>query len=106
MHTKRALQPLNKFFGTTALLVFLLVGCGTAVSAATTPVDYYVSTSGSDLNDGSQTHPWFTIQHAINSFILGPGGTVIHVAGGTYMDYVRAGSLSPACPASTIGFCV
>jgi hypothetical protein len=44
-------------------------------------VNYYVSTSGSDSNDGSAAHPWRTIQHA--SSLVAPGYTV-HVAPGTY----------------------
>jgi parallel beta-helix repeat protein len=43
--------------------------------------NYYVSTSGSDSNDGSAAHPWATIQHASN--LAQPGWTV-HVAPGTY----------------------
>ncbi len=46
--------------------------------------EYYVSSSGSDSNSGSQASPWKTIQHAIESFTLGTSGTIIHVAAGTY----------------------
>jgi Protein of unknown function (DUF1565) len=42
---------------------------------------YYVSTSGSDSNDGSVSRHWATITHA--SKVAGPG-SVVHVAPGTY----------------------
>jgi hypothetical protein len=45
---------------------------------------YYVSNAGSDSNDGSQARPWRTIQHADAALALGSGGTVVHVAPGTY----------------------
>ena len=43
--------------------------------------DFYVSTSGSDSNDGSAAHPWRTIQHASS---LVTAGYTVHVAPGTY----------------------
>ncbi|HLO14019.1 MAG TPA: DUF1565 domain-containing protein, partial [Anaerolineales bacterium] len=42
---------------------------------------YYVSTSGSDFNPGTQTQPWKTIQKAVDT--VPPGSTVI-VKAGTY----------------------
>jgi hypothetical protein len=45
--------------------------------------DFYVSTTGSDSNDGSAAHPWRTVQHAAN--LAQPGWTV-HVAPGTYNE--------------------
>jgi hypothetical protein len=42
---------------------------------------YYVSTTGSDSNDGSACHPWATIGHAAAH--IGPGATV-NVGSGTY----------------------
>jgi hypothetical protein len=50
------------------------------------PTDFYVSASGSDSNDGSQPHPWATIQHA--ALAVAPGATV-HVAAGTYAGPIR-----------------
>ncbi|MBD3232464.1 MAG: DUF1565 domain-containing protein [candidate division Zixibacteria bacterium] len=41
--------------------------------------DFYVSTSGSDSNNGSASAPFKTIQHALD--IVGPGGHVIVKAG-------------------------
>jgi len=43
--------------------------------------DYYVSTSGSDFNPGTQTQPWKTIKKAVDS--VKAGGT-IYVRGGQY----------------------
>lgn len=52
-------------------------------STATT--DYYVSPSGSDSNDGSQSSPWLTIQNAANHVVP---GSVVHVGPGTYGEAV------------------
>ena len=46
---------------------------------------YSVTTGGSDANDGSQAHPWRTIQHALNT---AAGGSVIRVGPGTYNELV------------------
>jgi len=43
--------------------------------------NYYVSPSGADGNDGSQSHPWLTIQHAAN---VVTAGATVHVAPGSY----------------------
>ncbi len=47
-------------------------------------LQYWVSPTGSDSNDGSQAHPWSSIDKAISSFTLGANGTIIHVAAGSY----------------------
>jgi hypothetical protein len=64
--------------------------------SCTTCNQYYVATTGSDSNSGTQASPWKTIQHAIDSFSLGSGGTLIHVAVGTYglFNVTRGGSAS------------
>jgi hypothetical protein len=46
---------------------------------------YYVSTSGSDSNAGTQSSPWRTIQHAAN-FVH--AGDTVYVMGGTYNESV------------------
>src|SRR5260221_14666902 len=46
---------------------------------------YFVSTAGSDSNNGSAAHPWATITHAATA--IGAGATV-HVAPGTYKGYI------------------
>jgi parallel beta-helix repeat protein len=45
----------------------------------------WVATTGSDTADGSSSHPWRTIQHAVN---VTPSGGVITVRGGTYSHFV------------------
>ena len=47
---------------------------------------YFVSTDGNDGADGTEAHPWRTINHAMNS-LLEPGDEVI-VAPGTYAEHV------------------
>ncbi len=53
----------------------------TLTAAAASSLARYVSTSGSDSNDGSPCSPWATFQNAANN--AQPGMT-IHVAPGTY----------------------
>jgi hypothetical protein len=61
--------------------------------ASANPVDRYVSTSGSDANDGSVQHPWATITHAGN---LAKPGMTIHVAPGAYTEAVDTSSSGTA----------
>ena len=69
------------------ILIIILVAVGAVHTAATINdypsdrKDYYVSTTGSDSNDGSAAHPWRTIQHASS---LVTAGYTVHVAPGTY----------------------
>ncbi len=66
------------------LVIILSISCGGGRSEheiLSTKADHYVSTTGSDSNEGSACHPWGTIQHASNQ--SQPGWTV-HVAPGTY----------------------
>jgi Right handed beta helix region len=87
----------------TFALSLLLTACaGVSVGSSTAPTSngggnggdgnhpgtaYYVSSNGSDSNDGQTPQtPWPTIQYAINQFVLGAHGAVIHVAPGAYSD--------------------
>ena len=61
------------------------------LSKENVPLNYYVnSSSGSDSNDGLAPTtggghgPWMTISHADTSLVLGPIGTNVNVAAGTY----------------------
>ena len=54
---------------------------GTAAISFGPGTNYYVAPAGSDSNDGSQAHPWATIQHAANQVAA---GATVHVAPGTY----------------------
>jgi hypothetical protein len=47
---------------------------------------YYVSTTGSDANDGSFSAPWLTVQHAVDN--VGAGDT-IYVRAGVYNELVN-----------------
>jgi hypothetical protein len=51
------------------------------VASSALAQNYYVSPAGSDLNPGTQTQPWLTIQHAAN---VATAGTTVHVLPGTY----------------------
>jgi len=59
--------------------------------------NFYVATSGSDSADGSQAHPWLTLQHADDS---GPmAGDCINVQPGTYaagVTIAHGGNLASA----------
>jgi len=74
-----------KLVNQAAWCVLLLGLCFALTGASVAQNQYYVNSStGSDSNDGSQARPWRTIQHADSALALGAGGTVIHVAAGTY----------------------
>ena len=63
--------------------------------SATAQNQYFVASTGSDSNNGSQASPWKTIQKGLNSATLGSGGATITVACGTYNEDVsttRSGS--------------
>jgi len=51
----------------------------------TTAYNFYVATTGSDSNSGSQSAPFKTIQHAAN---VAKPDTTVHVAAGTYSENV------------------
>lgn len=57
----------------------------TITSAPVSGIDYYVTPTGSDSNNGSSAHPWATINHADS--VVGPGA-VVHVAAGTYTGLI------------------
>jgi parallel beta-helix repeat protein len=60
-------------------------GAVEGVTSTVTTVPYrWVATTGSDASNGSQTHPWRTIQHAVD---VTPTGGVITVRGGTYAHF-------------------
>jgi hypothetical protein len=56
----------------------------TAAPASPGPA-FFVATTGSDKNNGSASHPWRTIQHAVNSV---PAGATINVYTGVYRELV------------------
>jgi hypothetical protein len=65
-----------------AFIVSFYVLIGLGASQAADPSILYVDVNlGSDSNDGSQEHPWSTINHAAEE--VNPGDTVL-IADGTY----------------------
>ena len=71
----------NTLFALVLALGFSLV---TAVPVAA-QTDYYVATTGSDSGGGTSSDPWATIGHALS---IVPSGDTIHVAAGTYHEYI------------------
>ena len=61
---------------------------------------YYVSTSGSDSNAGSQAAPWRTIQHAATSV---KAGDTVNIRAGVYNEAVTP-SVSGSAAAGSITF--
>lgn len=55
-------------------------------SACFSQTNYYVSPSGNDLNAGTLSSPWKTIQHSLNNMT---GNSVLQVAGGTYNEKIE-----------------
>ncbi len=51
------------------------------VASSALAQNFYVSSTGSDSNPGSQVRPWLTIQHAANA---STAGVTVHVLPGTY----------------------
>ena len=64
-----------------------LVGLWMCVSAAfgQTNSSFYVATTGNDLNPGTQTAPWRTVQHAADTV---RAGSTVNVRGGVYEELV------------------
>ena len=66
--------------------VLVAVTCAMTAFGATT-INYYVATTGSDTNAGTQAAPFRTIQKAAS--VVKPG-TTVHVAPGTYAEAITA----------------
>jgi len=49
------------------------------------PTHYYVAIKGDDSNEGSEAHPWRTIQHALDNV---PDSGTIRVNSGTYQESI------------------
>jgi PKD repeat protein len=61
------------------LIAVVAMGCLTGSAFATT---YYVATWGNDTWPGTETEPWATLQHAVDT--IAPGDTIL-VRAGTYV---------------------
>ena len=80
----------RKFSFMMALILILVLTSVGGVSYAGTGInELYVSTKGSDSNDGSLAHPFATIDKAAS--VASPG-TVVHVAPGTYGKVITMSS--------------
>lgn len=60
------------------LFSWFIAGINTAYSA-----DFYVSTSGSNNNDGNENTPWQTVSYAASNV---PSGSTIYVSAGVYAE--------------------
>jgi parallel beta-helix repeat protein len=94
-NVKVSLSNCFLFQGLLVLLAIVEVGCGattqtssqassrTSGNTSTLGHEYYVSNTGSDAADGSQSQPWQTIQHAAQ---VVQAGDTVHVLPGTYHE--------------------
>ncbi len=68
-------------------MISLLVILAASVAAYAQPGKiYYVATTGSDSNPGSQEEPWLTISHAAK---VARAGATVYVMGGVYNEIVN-----------------
>jgi parallel beta helix pectate lyase-like protein len=81
-------RDLSRTFFIVALLV-LLAGCTPGLISGS--VEFYVSTSGSDANDGSQASPWRHVQYGIDQLgsYSGLRFRRLYVSPGTYVEKLR-----------------
>jgi hypothetical protein len=82
-------------------------GSGTpnAVACGSTCNQYYVSTTGSDSNDGlSLSTAWATINHAAAAITVGQTGTVVHVAPGVYNQTVVIQNTHPGSATARVTY--
>jgi hypothetical protein len=74
----------DPFAGVVFMVPTLPGSCPQVFNQPVARSEYFVSTTGSDLNDGSVNKPWATITHASNALVAGPEGATVHVAPGNY----------------------
>jgi parallel beta-helix repeat protein len=85
MQGKASLYRFHWFHGLFFAFCFLVFSFAIVHTSVHAAASYYVSSSGSDTNSGSQSSPWKTIQKAENT--ANSGDTVI-VSTGTYTERV------------------
>lgn len=89
-------------------LLFALAALGLTACTPSGPV-YYVSTTGSDSNPGTQAQPWRTIGASLPKLTPGDtlavrGGTYVErVGNGTFLDVASGTSSSPIAVGSSAG---
>lgn len=77
-HWDSTLGNRQKIFGCISTFLLTFAANGTAWAAT-----YYVSTSGSDSNPGTQAAPFRTIAHAVDKMVA---GDTTYVKGGVYRE--------------------
>lgn len=77
-----------------SLAVFFFLSASSIYAA-----DYYVSTTGSDSNSGSESSPWKTIQKGINSL---KAGDILYIKGGTYPEKLNVNTSGTSSAPITI----
>ena len=82
----------SRLFGGAVLA--LLLGIAHGQTAAASGAVYYVATSGSDSNAGTQAAPWRTIQHAATSV---SAGDTVNIRAGVYNEAVTLHCLRLGC---------
>src|SRR5580704_7852025 len=80
-----------------SLAVLLLVFTAAIAAPGASVATYYVSTTGNDLNSGTITSPWRTIQHAANSVTA---GDTVYIRAGVYNEMVSI----PASGSARLGY--
>jgi hypothetical protein len=80
-----------------SLAVLLLVFTAAIAALGASVATYYVSTTGNDLNSGTITSPWRTIQHAANSVTA---GDTVYIRAGVYNEMVSI----PASGSARLGY--
>ena len=68
----------QEYLSTTDVLATMII------NASTEPAEFWVSPKGSDANNGSQSNPFKTIQHAMDVGFDKSFNVVLHLAEGTY----------------------
>jgi|GEM_PF-1859076 len=77
------------------LLSLFIAGASLLLSSAAQANTFYVATSGNNSNPGSQSQPWLTLQHAVDT--VNPGDTIL-VESGTYAGCRIGRSGQPGAP--------
>ena len=87
-----------------AIVAFALIATALSISPAPAQAaggTYYVAGQGRDLNAGSATSPWRTLQHAVSA---APSGSTVLIRGGRYagFDTNRSGLTLKAYPGESV----
>ncbi len=101
---QKAYDPLasDPFAGVAFMIPTTLGSCPAVFSQPPARTEYYVATTGSDLNDGSASKPWATITHADQSLVVGAEGATVHVAPGNYSPPTSS-CVTPTNPTNSCG---